>query len=191
MKKLYDEEKDSYQFSEQQINSIGYNYLNRDMVDVALGIFKLNTELYPEAFNTYDSYAEALMVKGEKEESIQNYKKSLEFNPANDNGIAMLKKLGVEYKTEEIMVDNSILKKYEGEYQLFPNFIITIRADGTKLFAQATGQSEFEIFPQSETKFYFTVVPAQIEFVTSENGEVNKMILFQNNKEMPGERIIN
>jgi len=101
----------------------------------------------------------------------------------------MLKKLGVEYTTEEVTVDNSILKKYEGEYQLFPNFIITIRADGTKLFAQATGQPEFEIYPKSETKFYYTVVPAQIEFVSDENGEVNKMILFQNNKEMPGERI--
>ncbi|RPI71150.1 MAG: class A beta-lactamase-related serine hydrolase, partial [Ignavibacteriales bacterium] len=34
VKKLYEEEKDNYnyQFSEQQINSIGYNYLNRDMV---------------------------------------------------------------------------------------------------------------------------------------------------------------
>jgi tetratricopeptide (TPR) repeat protein len=159
------------------------------MVDVALKVFKLNTELYPEAFNTYDSYAEGLMIKGEKEESIINYKKSLELNPANGNGIAMLKKLGVEYTTEEVTVDNSILKKYEGEYQLFPNFIITIRADGTKLFAQATGQSEFEIYPKSETKFYYTVVPAQIEFVSDENGEVNKMILFQNNKEMPGERI--
>ncbi|HEY4755230.1 MAG TPA: hypothetical protein VIH28_04150, partial [Ignavibacteriaceae bacterium] len=70
-----------------------------------------------------------------------------------------------------------------------PNFIIIIRVDGDKIFAQATGQAEFEIFPSSETKFYYKVVNAQIEFVANENGDFNKMILYQNNREMPGERV--
>jgi CubicO group peptidase (beta-lactamase class C family) len=188
-KKLFKEEKENYNFSEQQINSLGYNYLHQDEVDLALEIFKLNMEIYPESFNTYDSYAEALMEKGENEEAVVFYKKSIEMNPGNQNGINMLKRLGVEYKPEEVKVDSSILKKYEGKYQLFPNFIITVRADGDKLFAQATGQSEFEIFPQSEKRFYYTIVPAQIEFKSNEKGEFNQMILFQNNQEMPGERI--
>ena len=58
----------------------------------------------------------------------------------------------------------------------FPNFVITIRIDGEKVFAQATGQGEFEIFPQSENKFYYKVVNAQIEFVPDDNGEFNKLI---------------
>jgi hypothetical protein len=33
------------------------------------------------------------MDNGDKELAIQNYKKSLELNPKNDNGTAMLKKL--------------------------------------------------------------------------------------------------
>jgi hypothetical protein len=32
-------------------------------------------------------------------------------------------------------------------------------------------------------------VPAQIEFIANENGEFNRMILYQNNQEMPGERV--
>lgn len=189
IKKLYEEEKDNYQFSESQINSAGYGYLRNDKIDIALEVFKLNIDLFPESFNTYDSYAEALREKGEKEKSIEYYKKSLELNPGNTNGIEMLKKLGVEYIKEDLMLDSSLLKKYEGEYQLFPNFTITIRADGSKLFARATGQSEYEIHPKNETMFYYTVVPAQIEFITNENGEVDKLILFQNNQQLPGERI--
>jgi hypothetical protein len=110
-------------------------------------------------------------------------------NPGNTNGIDQLKKLGVEYKAEELKIDNSVLSKYEGQFQLAPSFIITIRVDGNKIFAQATGQSEFEIFPSSETKFYYKVVNAQIEFVKNDESNFNKLILYQNNREMPAERI--
>ena len=188
-RKVKESENEKYDFSENQLNTLGYSHLRDGDVDIALAVFKLNIEAYPEASNTYDSYAEALMTKGDKEGAIKFYKKSLELNPGNTNGITQLKKLGVEYKNDELKIDNSVLSKYSGQYQLFPNFIITIRVDEDKLFAQATGQQEFEIFPSSETKFYFKVVNAQIEFIKNESAEFNKMILFQNNNEMPGERI--
>ncbi|OGU35658.1 MAG: serine hydrolase [Ignavibacteria bacterium RIFOXYB2_FULL_35_12] len=187
-KKVKQEEFDSYDFSEQQLNNLGYYYFQNGRIDEALAIFKLNIEAFPLASNPYDSYAEALMKKGDKEGAIENYKKSIDINPGNTNGIEKLKELGVEYK-KELTVENKILSRYTGNYQLFPNFIITVRADGDKIFAQATGQAEFEIFPSSETKFYYKVVNAQIEFVANENGDFNKMILYQNNREMPGERV--
>jgi len=187
-KKVKLEEFDSYDFSEQQLNNLGYYYLQNGRMDEALAIFKLNIEAFPLASNPYDSYAEALMAKGDKEGAIENYKKSIDINPGNANGIEKLKELGVEYK-KELTVENKILSRYAGNYQLFPNFIIIIRVDGDKIFAQATGQAEFEIFPSSETKFYYKVVNAQIEFVANENGDFNKMILYQNNREMPGERV--
>lgn len=188
-RKLKESDIDSYDFSENQLNTLGYAYLREGDLDKALAIFKLNIDAYPDAFNPYDSYAEALMTKGDNENAIKYYKKSLELNPANTNGIEQLKKLGIEYKIEELKIDNSILLKYAGNYQLFPNFVITIRVDGEKIFAQATGQSEIEIFPSSETKFYFKVVNAQIEFVKDDDGNFNKMILYQNNREMPGNKI--
>ena len=42
-------------FRERALNSLGYQYLNSRKIEDALGIFKLNIEAYPEAFNTYDS----------------------------------------------------------------------------------------------------------------------------------------
>ena len=189
MRRLKESENDDYDFSENQLNTLGYSYLQSGDLDIALAVFKLNIETYPESSNPYDSYAEALMTKGDNEGAIEFYKKSLEFNPGNTNGIDQLKKLGVEYKVEELKIDNSVLSKYEGQFQLAPGFIITIRVDGNKIFAQATGQSEFEIFPSSETKFYLKVVNAQIDFVKNDDGDFNKLILYQSSREMPGERV--
>jgi tetratricopeptide (TPR) repeat protein len=59
----------------------------------AIEVFKLNVEMYPDAFNTYDSLGEAYMVKGEKELAIENFERSLELNPANTNAVEMLKKI--------------------------------------------------------------------------------------------------
>lgn len=188
-RKLKELENDNYDFSENQLNTLGYSYLQKGDVEIALAVFKLNIEAFPKSFNPYDSYAEALMTNGDKDEAIKYHEKSLELNPGNTNGIEQLKKLGVEYKAEELKIDNSILSKYMGQFQLAPNFIITIRVDGDKIFAQATAQQEFEIFPTSETKFYYKVVNAQIEFVKNEKGDFSKLILYQNNREMPAERI--
>ncbi len=78
---------------EDYINRGGYQMMGNGNLDLALNIFKLNVALYPEAYNTYDSLGEAYMKKGEKELAIKNYKKSLELNPKNENGVEMLKEL--------------------------------------------------------------------------------------------------
>ena len=182
-------DKELYSYNERELNLLGYTYLRANKIEEAIAIFKLNIQEYPKSWNVYDSYAEALMVNGENEVAIENYKKSLELNPNNKQGIEQLKKLGVDYKVAEIVVENSTIIKYVGEYQLFPEFVITIRVDGNRIFAQATGQSEIELFPLSETKFYDKVVNAQMEFFADGKGEIEKMILYQNNREMPGKKI--
>ena len=83
---------------EDYINNTGYQQLGNNNIEAAIQIFKLNVALYPESFNTYDSLGEVYMEKGEKELAIKNYKKSMELNPKNDNGKAMLKKLEHEAK---------------------------------------------------------------------------------------------
>jgi len=84
---------DDYDFSEGQLNMLGYQLLMRQRIDDAVEIFKLNMANFPESFNVYDSYAEALMAKGDTALSIANYEKSLELNPENNNAVEMLKRL--------------------------------------------------------------------------------------------------
>ena len=56
-------------------------------------LLKFKVIAYPESANTYDSLGEAYMVNGDKELAIQNYKKSLELNPENQNAVDKLKQL--------------------------------------------------------------------------------------------------
>ena len=78
------------------MNAVGYNLLRNDKVEEAIEIFKFNVEKYPDAFNVYDSLGEAYMKHGDKELAIQNYKKSLELNPKNENAKKKLDELEKE-----------------------------------------------------------------------------------------------
>jgi len=84
---------DKYDFDEGHLNMLGYQLLLRQRVNDAVEIFKLNVANFPESFNVYDSYGEALMAKGDTSRSIVNYEKSLELNPENINAVEMLKRL--------------------------------------------------------------------------------------------------
>lgn len=82
------------QFAEEDLNSWGYRLLhNKNQTKYALEVFKLTSNLYPKSANAYDSLAEAYMLLGDKENAINNYQKTLELNPKNENAEGMLKKL--------------------------------------------------------------------------------------------------
>jgi CubicO group peptidase (beta-lactamase class C family) len=97
-----------------------------------------------------------------------------------------------EKKIEEkktVTVDEVTLEKYVGQYELQPGFVITFTREGNRLYTQATGQPKFEVFAESETKFFLKVVDAQVEFVPDADGKVNKMILHQGGQTMEAKRI--
>jgi CubicO group peptidase (beta-lactamase class C family) len=83
-----------------------------------------------------------------------------------------------EYKA--IKLEAKILDAYVGDYQLAPNFVITISREGDQFFAQATGQGKLELFAETETDFFFKVVDAQVTFVKGDKGQVTSMVLHQN-----------
>jgi CubicO group peptidase (beta-lactamase class C family) len=90
---------------------------------------------------------------------------------------------------KEIKVDPKIFDTYVGDYQLAPNFIMTVTKEGDKLMVQATGQGKSEIFPESETKFFSKVVDAQIVFNKNDKGVVESFKLYQNGNEVPAKKI--
>jgi CubicO group peptidase (beta-lactamase class C family) len=85
-------------------------------------------------------------------------------------------------------VDPAIFDDYTGHFTLFPGFDIVITRDGNRLMAQATGQESFRLYPESQDTFFYRVVDAQIKFARDDDGHVDKLILFQNGREMPGTR---
>ncbi len=189
----YNTIKDSedYELIEGEMNAIGYQLMQSEKVDEAAKVFKLNIEAFPKSSNVYDSYAEALMTLGKNDLAIANYRKSIDLNPNNQNGIDFLKKLGAdvsEYE-KEIVVPEAVLETYVGKFELAPNFVLTIRKEGSQLKAQATGQPEFDIFPKTQNVFYLKVVNAQLTFNKNDVDDVVSITLLQGGRETTGKRI--
>ncbi|MCX6175189.1 MAG: serine hydrolase [Ignavibacteriales bacterium] len=183
------EEKDAFVLKPTEMNQLGYYLMNENKLDEAIAVFKLTVDEFPKSSNAYDSYAEALLKKGKKEEAIVNYKKSLKLDSRNTNAVKVLKDLGVEIEEQkEVKISPEALMKYVGKYQLAPNFILTISVKGEQIFAQASGQPQIEIFPSADNKFYMKVVDAQIQFV-KEDGKIASLFLSQNGREIPAKKI--
>lgn len=78
---------------ERTLNVLGYQQMNAHHMEEAIALFKLNVEMYPRAYNTYDSLGEAYMVHGDRLLAIRNYRKTLALNPQNTNAVEKLKQL--------------------------------------------------------------------------------------------------
>jgi CubicO group peptidase (beta-lactamase class C family) len=79
----------------------------------------------------------------------------------------------------EIGVDTAILNKYVGQYQLAPNFILTVTLENGQLMVQATGQSKNELFAEKENLFFLKFEDAQIEFIKNPDNQIDRLVLYQ------------
>ena len=76
-------------------------------------------------------------------------------------------------------VNRAIVARYAGTYIATPTFSVVYTLEGDQLFAQATGQKKFPIFPESDSKFFMKVVDAEIEFHADDKGKVDYLVLHQ------------
>lgn len=82
-----------YNIKEREMNSLGYDFLESEKLDTAMEIFKMNTTIFPESSNAFDSLGEVYVLKGNKEKAIESYEKSVFLDPNNINAIKKLKEL--------------------------------------------------------------------------------------------------
>jgi 3-oxoadipate enol-lactonase len=80
-------------FREQEMNLLGYRYLQDGKTKDAIKLFKINTIAFPGSWNVYDSLGEAYLKDGQTDLAIKNYKKSLEIDPKNENARKVLKEI--------------------------------------------------------------------------------------------------
>ena len=69
--------------NESVLNSIGYFYLGKGRFEDAITVFEYNTKLFPSSGNVFDSLGEAYYKKGDKQNALLNYKRSLALDPGN------------------------------------------------------------------------------------------------------------
>jgi CubicO group peptidase (beta-lactamase class C family) len=76
-----------------------------------------------------------------------------------------------------IKLESEVLDLYVGRYDYGQGkHIMTISREGSRLFAQLTSQPRFEIFPSSETEFFWKAMPAKVTFVKGDAGKVTTAV---------------
>lgn len=65
-----------------------------------------------------------------------------------------------------------------GTYAATPEFKLSVRTRDGKLYAQATGQAEFELFANGPRRFFARVTPLEIEFA-GDSGQPDNLVIVQ------------
>lgn len=97
-----------------------------------------------------------------------------------DPTIPMIPKPAPRKQYAAIELSEAKLAPYVGTYAFTPSFALEVTVDGGALWAQATGQSRFRLWPFAETEFFVKEVDAQVTFVRDAEGKVTSLVLHQN-----------
>jgi CubicO group peptidase (beta-lactamase class C family) len=89
---------------------------------------------------------------------------------------------------KEIHVSPQLLARYAGTYELAPGVEATMTVEDGRLMTQLTGQPKFELFAESETRFFLKVVEAQVEFFADASGAVTHFVLHQGGRDIKAMR---
>lgn len=180
---FYSKAKDSsnYYFTEDELNYAGYQMLEKKKINEAAEIFKLNIERSPNSFNAYDSYAEALLALGFKDQAIEQFKKSLQLNPGSRNGLKRIKELGIDPSTVVKLpsVNLEELKLLEGVYLSTNqnNFMrkITFAVQEGELTGEDNGY-KYKLIAMGEGKFINPDDGASLVFDTKDKNAISLLL---------------
>jgi tetratricopeptide (TPR) repeat protein len=82
-----------YIFQDWVIKNAALHYLAIDKLDIAIELFKLNVQEYPDSWGVYFDLAEAYVKNKDIPLAIQNYQKALVIDPQNAQIKEILSKL--------------------------------------------------------------------------------------------------
>lgn len=101
---------------------------------------------------------------------------------------------GADYKIPkervEIAVDQKILEKYVGDYELAaPKVVLSFTLENGKLFGKLGSQSKFQMSAESETVFFSRDVNFQVTFNKDSSGQTTGMTFSQGGAVIPAKKI--
>jgi serine-type D-Ala-D-Ala carboxypeptidase/endopeptidase len=79
----------------------------------------------------------------------------------------------------EVPVDPGLLARYVGKYELAPGVLFDVALQGEGLAIQLADQPQLRVYPESENRFFYKAVEAQVTFVVEDSGEVTGLVLHQ------------
>ncbi|QEF98571.1 D-alanyl-D-alanine-carboxypeptidase/endopeptidase AmpH precursor [Stieleria maiorica] len=116
---------------------------------------------------------------------------TMEVDRLAEDLIRMLAGAPVEPRTFESAVKVPVvkMKRCEGRYQLAPGAVFDINVVNDRLMVQLTGQPALQVFPKSETEWFYKVVQATLTFKDANDGRFDSVELFQNGVRLVAKRI--
>jgi len=88
-----------------------------------------------------------------------------------------------------VSLNTKLFDGYVGYYEMAPRFILNITRDGDHLYAQATGQGRFEIFPESEKEYFAKAADIQLSFHTGDDGKATELVVHQGGANTVAKRV--
>lgn len=88
-----------------------------------------------------------------------------------------------------VRIDPGTYDRYTGRYKMNAGGALTVSREGDRLMTQAPGRPRVEIFPESETVFFYKARGATITFVVDESGIAQRLLLRQGFFDAVGRRI--
>jgi len=102
---------------------------------------------------------------------------------------AIKKGMTLELDQTEVSLSDEMLKRYVGQYEVQPGIFFTITQDKSQLKARLSGQPAVEIYPESETRFFYKIVDAQIDFHADEEGLITGLTLHQAGRDIKAKKV--
>jgi serine-type D-Ala-D-Ala carboxypeptidase/endopeptidase len=105
------------------------------------------------------------------------------------NAAYPLSKITPPAEHKETALDPKIFDRYVGPYRFEQYGLVTFSREGEHFYSQLTGQPKIEIFPESNRKFFFKVVDAQLTFDVDAQGVPTQVTLHQNGRDTVARRL--
>lgn len=88
-----------------------------------------------------------------------------------------------------IELDETVLKKYVGLYDMDQKFQISITLENGKLMAQVIDGEKLELFAKTSNRFFGKVDEVEVEFITSKLSQVDALMIINGEKEMRAKKL--
>jgi len=129
------------------------------------------------------------LIEHKKWVSAQKAKKLMKDMVITWESIVEKYDLPIIKKRVAISVDPNIYDAYVGEYQIGPDLMQTITRKGNRLFAQITDDPPYELFSESETKFFFKDFDVQISFIKNKGDKIAGLIRHRGGRSASAKKI--
>jgi hypothetical protein len=92
-----------------------------------------------------------------------------------------------QYKAIELSADQ--MKPFTGTFLVNNEMKVTLKLEDNKLMIAPEGQPFAQLYPESNTVFFFKIMDAKIEFLPSAAGKVDQFLFKQGDMKMEGKRV--